>query len=177
MKAQVISFHCTLKDPMGRVISSSFNSDVLTQAIEGSLDKARLAPTPSLTGHTPYDEPLKGLLEGLQGLKKGEKRRILVSADRAYGFYDPSLVIEVARKKLPRGDALEIGYQVITQADDGESRIFRVTSADAQTVTLDGNHPLAGQDLCFDIEATSTREATQEEIAQASLAPRDPLIH
>jgi FKBP-type peptidyl-prolyl cis-trans isomerase SlyD len=180
MKAQVISFNCVLKDPLGRVISSSFNNDILTDIVGPAMaDQNCLSPVlaRSQPGYSDFHEPIKGLVEGLQGLKKGERRTILVNAERAYGFYDPDLVMKIARKKLPHGEALEIGYQVVTQAKDGECRIFRVIEADVQSVTLDGNHPLAGQDLCFDVEATSTREATPEEIEQARVAAQSPRIH
>ena len=179
MKAHIISFHCTLKDPMGRIISSSFNNDVLTETLgeKAAQQKQRAPRVPSLSGQSTFDEPLAGLIEGLQGVKKGEKRSIVVTADRAYGFYDPSLVMEMSRKKLPHGEALEVGYQVFTQSTEGETRIFRVIAVDTHTVTLDGNHPLAGQDLCFDIEATASREATKEEIAQARVISAEPVIH
>lgn len=162
MKAQIISFHCILKDPLGKVISSSFNHDVLAQSQE-----APTGPSPMLPGHMDFHEPLKGLVDGLKGLKTGERRTIHVAAEQAYGFYDPELVMKVPRRKLPQGEQLEIGFQVVTQARDGECRVFRIVDADPVCVTLDGNHPLAGQDLCFDIEATAAREATDEEIAQA----------
>lgn len=199
MKAQIISFHCVLRDPLGRVISSSFNHDVLArtpetapnvvpeadtraaslggaQAIPQAINDMHLVMTPQAS-HFDFHEPLQGLVEGLQGLKKGERRTIYVSAERAYGFYEPDLVMQVPRKKLPHGESLEVGFQVITQANDGECRVFRVIEADASSVTLDGNHPLAGQDLCFDIEATSTREATEEELAQARVTPSSPFLH
>jgi FKBP-type peptidyl-prolyl cis-trans isomerase SlyD len=163
MKAQVISFNCILRDPLGKVISSSFNHDVLAQP-RGTKDRETQLAGLSAAHHFDFHEPLQGLVEGLQGIKKGERRKIFVTAERAYGFYDPTLVMQVSRKKLPHGESLEIGFQVFTQAKDGECRIFRVTEADGTSVTLDGNHPLAGQDLCFDIETTSTREATPEEI-------------
>lgn len=184
MKAQVISFHCVLRDPLGRVISSSFNHDVLAKAPEAvaetmpdSVTDAQRAIMNPQASHFDFHEPLQGLVEGLQGLKKGERRTIFVSAERAYGFYDPDLVMQVSRKKLPHGETLEVGFQVVTQARDGECRVFRITEADASSVTLDGNHPLAGQDLCFDIEATSTREATEEELAQAQITPTTPYLH
>jgi FKBP-type peptidyl-prolyl cis-trans isomerase SlyD len=180
MKAQIISFHCTLKDPLGRVISSSFNRDVLTAVLDAKPSgkrniKAVHAPAPApanpaqstSNSYSDFHEPIQGLVEGLQGLRKGEKRQIFVAAERAYGYYDPQLVLTVSRKKLPHGEALEAGFQVVTQADDGEWRVFRVLSADGQYVTLDGNHPLAGQDLFFDVEATATREATPDEIQRA----------
>jgi len=170
-KPQVISFNCTLRDPLGKIISSSFNHDVLAKSSETSPDCPATAHAQK-PSHFDFHEPLRGLVEGLQGMKEGERKMIFVNAERAYGFYDPSLVMQVSRRRLPHGESLEIGFQVVAQAQDGESRVFRVTEADALSVTLDGNHPLAGQDLCFDVETTSTREATREELEQSRVSAR-----
>ena len=177
MKAQIISFHCVLKDPLGRIISSSFNHDVLTEKPSISPHR-KMTPSPGQScGASDHHEQLKALNDRLQNLKKGEKRRIFLSAEEAYGLYDPELLIEVARKKLPRGRSLQIGYQVVTRSQDGEWRLFRVIAADSNRVTLDGNHPLAGQDLLFDIEATSARDATAEELERAQKPAQTLLLH
>lgn len=146
MKAQIVSFHCVLKNQVGQVISSTFNQDVLTY----------------LEGH--QIKPLPGLVEGLQNLHKGEKRKIHVSAEKAYGYYDPELVIEISRNDLMRTGELTPEDQLFIRSNQGDSRWFRVVGIQGDTVTLDGNHPLAGQDLVFEIEATEAREATAEEI-------------
>jgi FKBP-type peptidyl-prolyl cis-trans isomerase SlyD len=134
---------------VGKVLSSTFNNGVLTCS-EGQ------------------SKLLLGLVKGLQNLKAGEKRKIALSAEQAYGFYDPDLVIKVSRKGIVQGETLQVGNQIITQANDGEFKVFRVVQASQRSVVLDGNHPLAGQDLVFEIEATDTRDATPEEIAASS---------
>lgn len=147
MKAQIVSFHCILKDKLGRVISSSFNHDVINQ-IGGD------------------DNALPGLVAGLQNVKKGEKRKIFVPADQAYGLYDPQLVLEVPRRKLKQGSQLAIGNEVMMRCtEDGCARNFRVIDAKADLVVLDGNHSLAGQDLVFEIEVTAARDASAEDLA------------
>lgn len=148
MKAQIVSFHCVLKDKMGKVIGSTFNHEVLT-----------LPPGPG--------ELLEGLSKGLQNLKKGERRRICLSADEAYGFYDPSLTMEVSRRDLEGGAAVQSGHQVLARGGDGQIRTYRVTETAGDRISLDANHPLAGQDLVFDIEATDARDATPEEIEES----------
>lgn len=148
MNAQIVSFHCVVKDQMGRVISSTFNQDVLT-----------------------YDENQKdllvGLVKGLQNLSKGEKRRIVVSAKEAYGFYDPRQVLKCSRENLTRSKVLSLGDKVML-ANDGDRQVYRVTEILGDHVTLDANHPLAGQDLIFEIEATAARAATKDEMSQSS---------
>lgn len=153
MKAQIVSFHCVLKDKLGRVISSSFNNEVVNQA-ESETDM------------------LQGLIAGLQDLTQGEKRRIFVPADQAYGAYDPKLVFEVPRRELVRGRHLAIGNEVSTKSvSDGHTRVFRVISESPEHVVLDGNHPLAGLDLVFEIEVTSARDALEEDLAKPQQLP------
>ena len=158
MGAQVVSFRCVLSDRVGKVISSTFNQDVITQA-EGP------------------GAFLKGLAEGLKDLIKGERRRIQVSADQAYGFYDLEMVLVSTREKLIHGHALKVGDEVPHPSWKGKARVFRVIQADRHSVTLDGNHPLAGQDLVFEIEATDAREATLAELAENRLADVGPRLH
>ncbi len=149
MKVQIISFHCTLKNNLGHTIGSSFNRDVINQLEKES-------------------DPLAGLVAGLQNIKSGEKRQVAVSASQAYGLYDQDLVIEVPRKAL-RTDGLaptfKTGSTVKWQTPEMESpREFRVVSSTPELITLDGNHPLAGQDLVFDIEVVSARDAKKEDL-------------
>jgi FKBP-type peptidyl-prolyl cis-trans isomerase SlyD len=144
MGIQIISFHCTLKNRLGKVISSTFNQDVITQP-SGSEDM------------------LSGLAEGLKDLRKGESRKICLRADQAYGFYDPSKVITRRRDEIPNGDRLRLDDQVGIRAET--YIVYRVVEAGNDQLVLDGNHPLAGQDLVFEIETVDAREATAEEIS------------
>jgi FKBP-type peptidyl-prolyl cis-trans isomerase SlyD len=148
MKPQVVSFHCILKNSLGKVLSSTFNNDVITHPGGG--------PEPILAG----------LAEGMQNLVKGERRLIKLTAERAYGFYDPSKVIECEREEIPRGKKLRRGDEIALVDEDGIEMNLRVTSIEGERVILDGNHPLAGQDLVFEIEATDARDCTDEEIQQ-----------
>jgi FKBP-type peptidyl-prolyl cis-trans isomerase SlyD len=147
MKVQVISFRCVLKDKMGKVLSSTVNQDVLTGARSGS------------------EERLVSLDKGLQNIKEGEKRRIVLSAAEAYGFYDPEMVITLPRQALPESNMGDQRPVLLTV--DGKQRLFRVIDVSGESITLDGNHPLAGQDLVFEIEALTVRDATPEEISEA----------
>jgi FKBP-type peptidyl-prolyl cis-trans isomerase SlyD len=158
LKTQVISFRCVLKDKVGTILSSTLNRDVITtQETHGDL--------------------LQGLLKEIRSLKKGEKRRVVLSAEQAYGFYDPHLVVEVARKRLPQGKVLQVGHQILTHSREGESKVFRVIQSSSKSVTLDGNHPLAGQDLVFEIEGIECRDATSEDIARLTSRSPSALCH
>lgn len=144
MAIQVVSFHCVLKNKLGRVISSTFNQNVMT---DGPRDA----------------ETLTALVEALQDLEKGEKRKISLSAEQAYGFYNPKLVITCPLEDLSSGAPVKLGERVI-YVKNGVRTSYRVIGVSAEIVTLDANHPLAGQDLVFEIEATEARDATLEEL-------------
>lgn len=147
MKAQVVSFHCILRDKLGQIISSSFNSEVVNQLEPGG------------------DSVLRGLVAGIQDVKEGEKREIFVSADQAYGLYDPELVVKMLRRDLAQGLSLKIGSEIKTQSmADGRTVIYRVIDVEKDYVVLDGNHPLAGQDLFFEVEITAVRDALEDDL-------------
>ncbi len=148
MSIQIISFNCVLKNKAGKLISSTVNRDVIN-SVQGQ------------------EALLKGLAQGLQNLKKGEKRLITLSAEEAYGFYDPKKVILFPRKKLAPQVLLRDGDTISIVSKTGQARVYRVGKFHGDMVTLDGNHPLAGQDLVFDIEATAVRDATPGEIEES----------
>jgi FKBP-type peptidyl-prolyl cis-trans isomerase SlyD len=157
MSSQVISFNCILKNKAGQLISSTFNREVLT-ASESTL--------PGM---------LSGLSKGLQNLKKGEKRSIALTAEEAYGLYDPQKVILFPRKKLP--NTLKKGEMINIVGKSGVQRSYRVAELHADLASLDGNHPLAGQDLVFEIEALEARAATREEIDESANVVSTQLLH
>lgn len=157
MNAQIISFRCILRSRTGQLISSSINRDVLTDLPGAAV-------------------PLPGLARALRNLKKGERRRVLLSAKEAYGFYDPAKVILIPRRLLPKG-RLQIGQPVTVVSKTGQARSYRILQLFKDMAQLDGNHPLAGQDLSFDIEALDVREATPEEVSEAVGPGPDEGLH
>lgn len=146
-RAQVVSFNCVLKNQLGQLISHTVNYDVLTVP---ELQKGQW---------------LAGLNDGLRDLKEGEKRSISVSAERAFGFYDPKKVRVCPKNALNRAD-VKVGDKVTGELE-GKATKFRVTEMRGDDVILDANHPLAGQDLIFEIEALGVRDATTDEISEA----------
>lgn len=150
MKTQIVSFHCVLKNKLGQVLSSSFNKDVINQ----------LAKSPAAES----EQKLRGLVAGIQNVRKGEKREISVPASEAYGLYDPKLVLKISRSDLLNGKKLAVGSQIMTQSTPGNpSQVYRVIEATGNQLVLDGNHPLAGQDLVFEVEVVSVRKARRED--------------
>lgn len=130
-------------------------------------DTVRIHYTGTLTDGTTFDssqgrEPLEftvgsgqiipGLDAALPGMAVGEAKKVQVAADEAYGPKDPAAMQPVPRAEIPEDIPLDIGTQL--QVQDGSGRVTRVQVAEVtdETVVLDMNHPLAGEDLTFDIE-------------------------
>ncbi|MDO8608421.1 MAG: peptidylprolyl isomerase [Phaeospirillum sp.] len=144
MKKQVVSFHYTLKNKEGKVIDSSNGNEPLT-FLEGA------------------SQIIPGLEKGVKGMKKGEKKAVVIAPDDGYGQYDKRFVISVNRDQLPEGE-IKVGDQFQVGPSPEESQVVQVMEVNDKTVTLDGNHPLAGQDLFFDVEIADVRDATEEEL-------------
>jgi FKBP-type peptidyl-prolyl cis-trans isomerase SlyD len=144
MSAKVVSFHYTLKDSSGQVLESSFGDEPL-QYLEG------------------VGQIIPGLESALKGLKKGDKKSVNVIASEAYGDYDEELVVEVPRANIPKAD-VTVGDQFHADAD-GHTRTVIVKAVNDSHVTVDANHPLAGQDLNFDVEIAEVRDATRDELS------------
>jgi FKBP-type peptidyl-prolyl cis-trans isomerase SlyD len=141
----VVSIHYTLKDDGGQVIDRSSPGDPLTY----------------LHGH---GQLISGLERQLEGRAAGEKLNVAIAAADGYGEYDKSLVQQVPRRALKGIANIKVGMQLRAQSDDG-ARTVTVTRVAGDMVTLDGNHPLAGKNLNFDVEVAAVREATAEELA------------
>jgi FKBP-type peptidyl-prolyl cis-trans isomerase SlyD len=115
--------------------------------------------------HGGYENTLPKIEEELDGKEVGYASTLQVEPDDAFGDYDAELVKVEDRKLLP--EPLEVGMQFEGMADgaDDEPMIFTVTEIADDKVVLDGNHPLAGMALRFELSVIDVREATEEEIA------------
>ncbi len=142
---KVVSFHYTLKDAKGTQLESSFGDEPMSY-LEG------------------VGQIIPGLEEQMEGLKKGDKKSIAVKAADAYGEFEQELIVEVPRAQLPKKDVV-VGDQFHADSGNGHVQVVTVTKVTDDTVTVDGNHPLAGQDLNFDVEVMDVREATKDELA------------
>jgi FKBP-type peptidyl-prolyl cis-trans isomerase SlyD len=133
----------------------------LTNAAGEVLDSSKgLPPLEYLHG---AENIVPGLERELEGLQAGDTKRVAVAAKDAYGELDPELVVSVPRTHFAEEDAVAAGMKFHAQMSDGV-RVVRVIEVKADTVTLDGNHELAGVDLFFDVAVVSVREAKKEEL-------------
>jgi FKBP-type peptidyl-prolyl cis-trans isomerase SlyD len=109
------------------------------------------------------DEIVAGLENALAGKEPKDHVSVTVSPEEGYGVRDDAVVFTVPRSQFRGVDELEIGMQFEVQGD-GEGHVVTVVAMDENEVTVDGNHPLAGLTLHFDVDIVDVREATSDEI-------------
>ena len=140
----VVSIHYTLRDETGEVLDASESREPLDY-IHGSR------------------QIIPGLENALEGKSKGEELSVVIEPENGYGTRDESLVHEVPKSEFEVPDEIEVGMQ-FRVGDEGGTLIMVVAGVGDEVVTLDGNHPLAGVTLSFDVSIADVREATEEEI-------------
>lgn len=143
MNQRVLSFNYTLKDTKGQVLDAS--TDGPLAFLEGA---GQIIPA--------LEEQLKGMLIG-------QKKNVKLAAKDAYGEVEPKMIMDVPKQELAHLQ-VEVGSFLQLQLQD-RVKVVRVAKIGDETVTLDGNHPLAGQDLEFDVELVDARNATADEMA------------
>lgn len=143
-KNSVVAFAYTLTDDGGEVIDSADTQNPLVY----------------LHGH---NQLITGMENALGGREAGDQFQISLAPEEAYGVYDENLAGAVPRSAFHGVDEVEVGMQFQMEFPGG-LRVVTVTNVDSQFVTVDGNHPLAGETLNFDIEVVSIRPATRDEI-------------
>lgn len=95
---------------------------------------------------------IKGFDEGVTGMSVGEKKTINIPYNEAYGPRNPEMVIEIPKERFPQDLEIEIGMPFMMSDQQGQQFQVTVVEIKETAVMLDANHPLAGQDLVFDLE-------------------------
>jgi FKBP-type peptidyl-prolyl cis-trans isomerase SlyD len=139
----VVSIHYTLTNDEGTVLDSS----------------RERSPLVYLHGH---GNLIPGLESRLVGATAGDKQQVRVPAVEAYGERSDEFIAEATRSQFPPEADLREGAQFQANTPGGV-RVFTILKIDGEKVTLDGNHPLAGLDLNFDVEVVEIRESTEDE--------------
>jgi FKBP-type peptidyl-prolyl cis-trans isomerase SlyD len=141
----VVSIHYTLKDSQGNTLDSSQGQE----------------PLPYLCG---AHNIVPGLENALIGKQKGDQLDVVVQPEEGYGEIRADLVQKVSRENFQGVDNIEVGMQFMAEAPWGQQPVT-VVGVEDDGVTLDGNHPLAGQVLHFSVEVSDVRAATEDELA------------
>ncbi len=108
------------------------------------------------------DNIISGLEKALHGRDVGDKFNVRIDAVDAYGEFSEDMIQVVSKEMFDGIDELEIGMQFHAAVNSG-SGVITVTKVDGDDITIDGNHPMAGQALNFDVEIVAVRLATKDE--------------
>ena len=113
--------------------------------------------------HGGYGNLFPKVEEALEGQESGFKGLVELSADEAFGPRDEALLQSIPKSQFPPG--VKVGGQIEGQDAQGHTRPFTVLKIKGDQVMLDGNHPLAGQALRFNVHVLEVRAASEEEVA------------
>jgi len=139
----VVSIDYTLTNNRGQVIDSSSGRE----------------PLAYLQGH---QNIISGLESALEGKSAGDRVQVTIAPAQGYGERDEALCHSVPRKMFEDADQVQVGMQFHTMTEHGP-QVVTVTAVDAEQITVDANHPLAGETLNFDVTVVEVREASPEE--------------
>jgi FKBP-type peptidyl-prolyl cis-trans isomerase SlyD len=107
---------------------------------------------------------IPGLENALTGKATGDELSVSIPPEEGYGVHDVEKTQAVPREMFPADDEIVAGMQFHAQGPDGHQLVVTVVKVEDDRVTIDGNHPLAGVQLNFDVKVLEVREATGEEI-------------
>ncbi|MEY3759003.1 MAG: hypothetical protein RIR39_494 [Pseudomonadota bacterium] len=138
-----VSIHYTLTNDEGEVLDSSIGDEALV-FLQGS------------------GNIISGLEKAMVGKVAGDKFNVRVEAEEAYGELMDDMIQVISRDMFEGVDDIEVGMQFHADVSFGTG-VVTVVSIDEENVTIDGNHPLAGVALTFDVEVIDVRAATEEE--------------
>lgn len=143
---KVVVFHYTLTNNEGEVIESSHDGE----------------PLAYLQG---VGQIVPGLEKAMEGKKAGDKFNVQVPPEQGYGLAEGPGPQPVERSAFPPDAELHEGMMFAAEMPDGSQMPLWVTEIDGDNVMVDGNHPLAGETLNFDVEVVSVRDALEEELS------------
>lgn len=95
---------------------------------------------------------IKGFDEGVKGMQAGDKKTVEIPVEEAYGEKSEDMIIEFPKTQFPPDVTPEVGAQLMMSNGAGQQLPVTITQVKEDSVTLDANHPLAGEDLIFDLE-------------------------
>lgn len=130
--------------------------DIVTVHYTGTLDDG--TQFDSSQGGEPFavtlgqGEVIPSFEKGLEGMAIGDKKSLRIEAVDAYGEFHEGLVNELDKSEINLGQELHVGMEIQASTQDGNTFMLVVKEINGDKVTLDGNHPLAGQALNFDLE-------------------------
>jgi len=141
------------------VVSMEYTLEVDGEEIDSSKGQE---PLQFLVGH---GNIISGLEREMIGMKVGDSKEVVVQPADGYGEFDEQAFMEVPRGEFPTDMPLQEGLELSVRDDSGQARYARVDTIDGDNVTLNFNHPLAGDELHFNVKVVGLREPTPEELS------------
>ena len=141
-----------------KVVSMEYTLHVDNEEIDSSKGQD---PLQFLVGH---GNIISGLELEMMGMKVGESKDVVIQPAEAYGEFDEEAFVDVPRGAFPNDIPVEEGAELTVKDDAGQSRYARIDSINGDNVTLNFNHPLAGDELHFNVKVVGLREPTAEEL-------------
>jgi FKBP-type peptidyl-prolyl cis-trans isomerase SlyD len=142
----------------GVVVSMEYSLHVDGELLDSSEEQG---PLQFLVG---YGNIISGLEEKMMGMKIGDSKDVVVQPKDGYGEFDDEAFMQVPRNDFPKEMSVEVDAELTVRDDAGNARYARVDSVEDDTVTLNFNHPLAGDELHFHVKVVALREPTDEEL-------------
>jgi len=131
----------------------------VTISYVGTLDNGRIFHSTDEQGPLVFnvgsDQVFPALEQAIIGMRIGDVKNVVLSAEEAYGPRCPENIIQVARQVFPAGKDITVGQKLSIDFKGGVTRLMLVTAVSESEVTLDGNHPLAGCELTFALRVDS----------------------
>ena len=128
-----VKVHYTGRFGDGRVFDTSHGQE----PIEVTVGEGRVIP---------------GFEQAVASMEPGEEKTVTIPADQAYGPHRAELLVSIDREQFPEHIEPRVGQQLQVRRNDGEQAVVKVADISPTHVTLDANHPLAGEDLTFDLQ-------------------------
>jgi FKBP-type peptidyl-prolyl cis-trans isomerase SlyD len=141
---KVATLHYTLKDSDGNILDQSEDGSFVY--LHGAMNI------------------IPGLESALTDKVAGDSLSVKVAPEEGYGLHEEDRIQEVPKNMFENSDDIQLGMQFHAQGPGGEMLIVTVAEIKDETVVIDGNHPLAGKELNFDVKVVEVREASEEEI-------------
>ncbi len=156
-QGKVVSINYTLKNADGEILDTSEGREPLAYLHGGG-------------------NIIPGLESAITGKSVGDALNVVIEPDQAYGHRNEAQVGKVARSDLQGVGEISVGSQLQAETPEGP-RIVVVVEMDEESVTIDANHPLAGETLHFDVTVSEVRDPTPEELQHGHAHDPDGPAH
>lgn len=153
------------------VVSMEYTLQVDNEEIDSSKGQD---PLQFLVGH---GNIISGLEREMMGMKIGDSKDVVIQPSDGYGEFDEEAFMDVPRGAFPADISVEEGAELTVRDDTGQSRYARIDAINGDNVTLNFNHPLAGDELHFNVKVVGLREPTSEELEHGHVHQGDDHHH